>query len=656
MSPKRTLAPEDLLKIDIITDARISPDGQTVAYAVQSADLDQNEYRSAIWLVPTEGGSPRRFTFGPKQDSSPRWSPDGRRLAFISDRSGQKQIWVIEADGGEASRLTDLPQGVAEPSWSPDGQRIAFLVTDTKDESAQKDPKNAPIQVIDRLRYRFDGRGYINGRYQHIWTIDAKGGQPKQLTFGEQDDLMPAWSPDGDEIAFVSNRADEKAIFSHSDLWVVSSEGGDSRRLTSTTEVALAPSWSPDGTQIAYIGHAAGSVSGVNNRLWLVSREGENSRNLTTGFDRSVGTGVFSDTWSATALALPYWLPDGQSCVFQAADRGQVGLFRVDMNGEVTRIIGGDRECGYLSVAANGKRVAFIVSDWTHPMDLCVADIDGSHERRLTDLNPWLEDEFDLATPQHIAFKSFDGLEIDGWLIRPLNPPRETSTPLILNIHGGPHSIFGHTFFFDTQFLVHHGYAVLMLNPRASQGYGEEFSTCNLGDWGGGDYQDLMYGVDHVLRLGGIDSERLGVTGLSYGGYMTNWIIGHTNRFKAAVSENSSSNRLSMHGTSDIGWYSGVAEFQVSPWDDMEKWIRQSPITYAREIKTPTLFLNGEADYRCPIEQAEQLFTALKVFGCEAEMVRFPGESHVMLSIGRPRSRLERRRHLLRWFDKYLRD
>ncbi|MDI3340112.1 MAG: S9 family peptidase [Sphaerobacter sp.] len=660
---KRALVVEDLLALSVIADAEISPDGTTVAYVLKRADRERNTYTSAIYLAPTDGrgaaGRPQPFTAGQQQDTEPRWSPDGRQLAFVSDRSGTPQLYVMNVAGGEPRQVTTLARGVSTPQWSPDGTRIAFL--SSEGNGVDDEIRNRPggfIRRVERLQYRFDALGYIDDRFSHIWVIDVAGGAPRRLTWGDYSVHSFAWSPDGQFIAFSANQEDEANPLFHSQLYVIPVAGAaaaGARRVSQDSEIALWPAWSPDGQAIAFVGRRPGARAGANNEIYLASPAGGALRCLTEGFDRSPGTGSYSDVWSPREHALLRWTPDGRAVFFTASDRGRVGLYRATTAGEVTLVVGGDRSIGSVSQSRDGARLAFVAGTFTNPCDVYCCSADGSEERRLTQVNADLLGAVHIQEPEHFTFASFDGgFTVDAWLIRPINFDPAQRYPLVQIIHGGPHSIFGHTFFFDMQLWASQGWNVLFINPRASQGYGEAFATVNIGDWGGGDWREQETALDLAIARGGVDPERLAVTGLSYGGFMTNWIIGHTDRYRVAVSENGISNLVSFYTTSDIGWYWLEKEMERSVWDNLEWYMERSPISYVTRMKTPLLLLQAEADYRCPIEQGEQLYTALRARGVPCKMVRFPGESHAQLSAGKPETRLVRREETLRWFQRYL--
>jgi dipeptidyl aminopeptidase/acylaminoacyl peptidase len=663
---KRALRSEDLLALRVITDARISPDGRFVAYVVKRADLEKNGYSSAIYLAATEGGEPRQLTAGTGRDSAPRWSPDGRQLAFISDRGGSAQLYLLSLDGGEARQITDLEFGVGSPAWSPAGDRLAVVSAAGSDTGAvARDLPGGTIRRITRLRYRFDVVGYADDRFGQVWIVPVADGEPWQLTRGAHNHATPAWSPDGQRLAFVANREDEADLGFRSQLYVLpvpasgQAAGADdgAGRLGTGTQSAAVPAWSPDGARIACIGVREGAPAGANTGVYVVADDGSGEVVCpTAGWDRSPGTANFSDTWSTAEVPTPlFWTPDGAAIRFTANDHGRVGLFQATLAGETTLVVGGERTVGFVSASASGDRLAYAAGDMTNPCDLYTSDGAGANERRLTTINGDVLAGLAIQRPESHPFTSFDGrFQVDAWQVRPVGFEQGKEYPLVQIIHGGPHSIFGHVFFFDMQLWANQGWHVLFINPRASQGYGEEFAVANLGDWGGADWREQEQALDAAIARGGVAADRLAVTGLSYGGYMTNWIIGQTDRYCVAASENGICNLISFHTTSDIGWYWTEGEWGKPVWENLDFYLAHSPISQLARIATPTLLLQTETDHRCPIEQGEQFYTALRSRGVPCEMIRFPGDSHTMLSQGKPASRLDRREQTLRWFRRYL--
>jgi len=614
------MTPQDLTRIRFVSDAQISPDGRTVAFVVTTLSEERDEYLSSIWLVDVAGGEPRRFTTGPRRDTTPRWSPDGTRLAFVSEREGKKkgQLYVMPVRGGEPTRLTDLRNGVTEPRWSPDGTRLLFGARVggwAEPETEEERAKSRPPRVITALRYKLNGEGFTYDRRAHVFVVPATGGDPVQLTRGDFDHVDAAWAPDGRSIAFAAARHDERDHDDAGDIWVVAADGGEPRRLTRTAGPAAHPCFSPSGETVAYLGRTTVNTFSRNVRLYAVPVEGGPARCLTPDLDRSC----------APLGVPPRWSPDG-AITIAAEDQGTLGLYRLPPGGDPpARIVAGERVISGYSVAADGATLAFVASDPLAPAEVFAVAADGSGEQRLTDLNREWAREVALSRPERFRFERA-GFSVDGWIMKPFGFDPGRRHPLLVNVHGGPHAQYGLSFFDEFQVQAGAGYAVLFTNPRGSQGYGEAFTDAVVGDWGGGDAADVLAGLDEALgRFPWIDPDRLGLLGGSYGGFMTSWIVGHCRRFRAACSERAVNVQASMFGTSDIGYLFNTAELGgVRPWEDLTKYLERSPLTYARNITTPLLIVHSEDDLRCPIEQAEQLYVALKTLRRDVTFVRFP--------------------------------
>jgi dipeptidyl aminopeptidase/acylaminoacyl peptidase len=657
---------EDLYAFRFLADAQLSPDGERVAFAVRTVAPERDGYRSAIWLVPFDGSQEAvRFTSGGGQDAQPRWSPDGRTLAFLSDRGAPgekpdgkgkkgkpKNVFVLSLDGGEARQLTTFDDDCSDIVWSPDGRRIAFTVKDAKTADAEDDG----LRVYERMRYKTDEGFLSDQRRKHIWLADVAGGEPRRLTDGDWDDQQLAWSPDGREIAFVSNRSSDRERNTVADIHVAAVSDGATRRVTNEVGQFGNPSWSPDGATIACygVGKALGSAS-KNVHLWLwPAAGGGKGTDLLAKWDRTVGSVVMSDMRAQVQTLAPKWNADRTRLIFVGSDQGTANVYSVPAaGGEVLAETLGAHQVVSLSLANDARRFACVFSHATCPGDVAAGEL-GKGLRCLTDLNGELMRTRHITPPERVEFKGADGWMVEGWLMKPRGFDAAKKWPLVLEVHGGPHSTYGNGFFHEFQMLTGRGYGVLYTNPRGSHAYGEKFSTACVGDWGGKDYEDLMAGVDHALSTGWVDEKRLYVTGGSYGGFMTNWIVGHTTRFRAAATQRSISNNISAFGTSDIGWHFWEHEMgEATPWHNADKLIERSPLTYVPKVKTPLLILHAERDLRCPIEQAEQFFIALRWHGVETTFVRFPEDNHDLTRGGKPRNRVEHAKRIADWFDAH---
>lgn len=656
----RLIGIDDLAAIRLLSDAQISPDGGEIAFVLTTLDLEADCYRAAIWLYERGSGQVRRFTYGSGRDLMPRWSPDGTLLAFVSDRAGTDQLWVMPRYGGEARQLTRFSEPVTAFEWAPDSRRLAVVTRATQAEGAPE--RLTDVVRLTALRYRFDGqRGFLHERRSHLWLVLVDDGRVERLTDGDWDDDWPSWSPDGSALVFTSNRTEDREWNAASELWCLRfDEAGVARveRLAGGREVALArPAWSPNGQLIAAVGHLeswAGSAR--HKRLWSIAPDGSGLRCLTREFDATLDDVLLGDTFGPSRPGL-VWSPDSRSVYAQVSEQGAVRLYRFPVDGgEPQCLLGGARRVQDFSLSRDGQWIAATVADPLDPGSLWLLTADGRRAERIFDPNDEWKRTVTLTEPEELWVSSpTDAMPIHAWVMRPPAAAVPAGRPpLVLSIHGGPHAMYGWVYCHEFQVLAAAGYAVVYANPRGSQGYGEAFVSCTRGAWGEADMPDLMAVVDAVVAQGWVDPERLGVCGGSYGGYMTNWIIGHTDRFKAAVSMRCVSNLLSMYGTSDIGIYFSEWEIGAAPWEDPERYRRLSPLTYAPNMQTPLLLLHAEEDWRCPIGQAEELFAWLRRLGRTVELVRFPGEGHNLTRSGRPRHRIEHLERELRWFRTYL--
>lgn len=470
---RRGMTPEDITRIRWVSEARISPDGQRVAFVVTTLSEERDQYLSNIWMAAIDGAAPRRLTNGDKRDLAPRWSPDGTRLAFVSERQGQKrpQLYVMPLDGGEAARLTELAQGVSDPVWSPDGRRLAFVSRVGGDEAPQdepEEPRSKPARVITTLKYKMNGEGFVYDRRSHLFVVQVDDGAVKQLTDGDANHGEPAWSPDGRLLAFASARHAERDEDDASAVWVLSSDGGEPRRLTDTAGPVGRPSFSPDGRTIAYLGHRQRYDAGYNWRLYTIPVTGGVSTCLSAALDRNC---------RALGNGGPLWSADGGALLVGVQTQGDVHVYQFDAIAQQApkAVLAGFRHITDVSAAADGSRLAFTAMDPTNPAEVFTCLPDGSGERRLTDLNGAWKSEVALPLPQRIACER-EGCALDAWVMKPCGFESGKRYPLLLNIHGGPHMMYGHDFFDEFQVYSGAGYAVLYANPRGSQGYGEAFT------------------------------------------------------------------------------------------------------------------------------------------------------------------------------------
>jgi dipeptidyl aminopeptidase/acylaminoacyl peptidase len=638
----------DVYELTGVADPRLSPDGSQVAFVVWWVDRDANEYRSNIWLGPVDGSAPpRRITSGEKRDADPRWAGNGRWLAFTSNRAGEKmQLYVMPLSApGEPRRLTDLKEDVEQVAWSPDGSSLvlASRVPDPAyEEEAQK--KRAPRR-IRRLLYKLDKDGWTADRPRHLFVVPADGSEaPRMLTSGDQQDAQPAWSPDGTRIAFVSARHDDWDLTPITDVYVVEAGGGEPRRVTMLDGECSGPSWSPKGTMIACYYTPGVFDEPRHTQVAVVEQSTGGRRILTSSLDRNCRP--------YPEIREPIW--DGDTLLFAIEDRGTVPLYRVRADGSAPPEPVLEEESVLTGYDAAAHVIAHARTTATSLPELHVGD------RRLTDVGKAFTEERELAAPERFAAVSLDGAEVEAWIIHPAGLEEGTRYPLLLNIHGGPFTQYGTGFFDEFQVYAGAGYAVLYANPRGSSGYAEEWGRAIRGPVGGGpgwgsvDYEDLMAVVDEaVKRFDFVDPDRLGVMGGSYGGYMTSWIVGHTDRFRCAVSERAANNLASLDASSDFAaLFKGY--FGAPFWEAPEEYRRISPATYAKDMTTPLLIIHSENDLRCPVSQAEELFTVLRSLKREVEFVRFPVESHELTRSGSPAHRVMRFEIILEWLDGHL--
>ena len=646
----RPLRPADVFSLKDVADPRLSPDGRRVAYTLTTLDAKEDDSDTDVYLVSTDGGEPLRLTSSKKEDSSPRFSPDGEWIAFLSDREGKKtQVYLMSRKGGEAVKLTDYKASVSDLAWSPDSRRLALVVQDVDPDAPDEEDEEKPAGekketakpiVLRRLQFKRDGEGYLREVRKHVHVFDVAKKTSVQVTSGPFDDSDPAWSPDGQSIAFVSNRTlPDPDRSQDANVFVVAArEGAVPRALETGPGTDASPAWSPDGKWVAYV------AGGDPKDFWygashvaLAPVAGGASRPLTAALDRNVTS--------------PRFTPDGRAVLFLLEDRGNRHLARVSVEGgEVERVVSGERDVQAFDVAPGGA-VVVLESSVQQPPEISAVAESGAL-RRLTRANDDFLKTVALGRVERFQATSADGTVVDGFLTLPPGHAPGQRVPAILRIHGGPADQFSTAFELEWQVLAGHGYAVIAANPRGSTGRGTAYSRAIWADWGNKDYQDVMAAVDHVVGTGVADPDRLGVGGWSYGGILTDYVISKTTRFKAAVSGASIANYLAGYGTDHYQW-----EYEVElglPWKARDLWLGlSSPFFDVEKVTTPTLFLCGALDMNVPLLNSEQLYQALRRVGrVETELVIYPDQWH---GIETPSYRKDRWERYLAWYDRFLR-
>jgi dipeptidyl aminopeptidase/acylaminoacyl peptidase len=702
----RPASPDDLYRLRVPTDPRLSPDGRSATMTIATVASGFDGYRQAIWSVGPDDGPSRQITLGARRDHHARPSPDGRTLAFLSDRrlfvedpppgvdrdpakrEDGSQVHLLPVDGGEARRLTDLPRGVDGLSWSPDGRHLLVsttsLAADRRRDARLRrvgepepgSPPRSDIRYLDRLGYLYNGRGFIDDRVSHLWIVDVATGEARQLTRGRTSEESPAWSPDGSRVAFVADRRPGADKTFQSDVWVVEVASGRVTRITGGGGVFFEPTWLPDGRTLAVLGHRFPAGAGSRADIWLFAADGSDDhrtggRDLSGAHDLMPGATMNSDLSPGRGERL---LPtaDGRWILFTAPVDGSYELWRIAVaDGSVERLTEGRHYVVAADAVAGPRgttRVALLIATAISPADLHVVDVPAGRvrrplePRRLTDLHRDLLDGVALVEPEE-RWSEVDGRRIQGWYYPPIpgdataGRRRSPRAPLVLEIHGGPHTLYGWAPMWEWQVLAGQGIGVYAANPRGSEGYGQAFNAANSGDWGDGPMRDVLAGVDDLVADGRADPDRLGVTGGSYGGYLTTWIVAHDDRFRAAMTCRGVSDMTTLMLTGDIAsgdW--ARLEFGAAPWEDLALYASISPLTYAHRIRTPLLIQHAEDDIRTTVAQAESLFTVLRSRGRPVRLMRVPGETHELTRSGTPYRRVAHLEQVRDWFRWYLVD
>jgi dipeptidyl aminopeptidase/acylaminoacyl peptidase len=652
----RGVTAEDYFAFRLIADPRISPDGSQVVYSLATIDSAANRRVSSVWVVSANGGSePRQLSAEGFSSTVPRWSPDGSRIAFLSNRNApsgtsgadapRPQIWILRMDGGEARQVSHLKNGVSTFQWSPDGKRFVAVVQSGPLDAIPANARKSDVRHYKTISYKFNDTGWYDDKRSHLWVIDAATGSDRQLTSGEEwNDTDPQWSPDGTRIAFVSDRTGHEYEGGfNKDVWVIPAEGGSLTKISDHDFEDTSPRWSPDGKRIVFLGKTQRRQFP---RLYVAPSDGNAASKPAIQDLDLIPTGL-------------EWGPGPNQVRFEAGTKGQTQIFSLDLSsdnkpGRLAPVTSGEAAFHAPDMNAKAGIMTYLSNTFEKPDDLYVSNLDGKDARQLTHVNTMLWSDLDPAHVERVPYKSTDGWAIDGFLVKPVGWQPGKKYPMILSIHGGPAGQYGVEWSQEFQVYAAKGWTVFFCNPRGSTGYGEKFERGIMNNWGGMDYQDIMSGVDAVLKQNPwIDDQKLGVTGGSYGGFMTNWIVSHTNRFRAAVTLRGISNFISDDGTRD-GAYGHEEDFKGMVFDDFDQYWDASPLRYAKDVKTPTLILHSDNDFRVPIEQGEQWFRALKHYGVNAEIVFFPRENHNLTRTGEPKHLVESLNWQSYWFERFL--
>jgi dipeptidyl aminopeptidase/acylaminoacyl peptidase len=689
---KRFITEQDLLKFTWIADPQLSPDGSSVAFVRVTVNEKENRYETSLFTVPSSGSEvPRRLTSGIR-DTSPRWAPDGKQLAFVRavEKDGKPQaaqIYLLDTTGGEARPITSLPRGAGAPVWSPDGQTLAFTAStgqegrEGQERQEGKDTKS-DVKVITRAVYRANGTpGYVDTEHHsHIFTLSFGGqtpGQtpgltppaPHQITDGEFDEREPVWSRDGSTIYFVSTRVAEPYYEERdAELYSVPSAGGRITKIASIEGGIGNLSPSPDGRRIAFVGALRGKPvrSYSQPDLWVSDlTPGSVPKNLTASYDFDIAGGIGGDQSAPRGQNRKpiVWSPDSNDIAVVSAEHGSSNLIHIKLStGRISPLTTTKQDIVAYSATPEGNRFAATFSTHTTIGDIFFLDYtpagDGRHHAplQLTHVNDDLFKDIQQSEPEEIWYRSFDGTQVQGWILKPPNFDPAKKYPLILEIHGGPHAAYGNTYTHEFQWMAAKGYVVLFTNPRGSTSYGQDFGNIIQFHYPGDDYKDLMAGVDEVIKKGYADVNRLGVTGGSGGGLLTNWTITQTQRFKAAVAQRDIADWYGFWFTADFTLFQPTW-FRKAPWEDPQDFTSRSPITHVANVTTPLMLVLGDEDYRTPPPNGgEMMFRALKYRKIPTVMVRFPRETHELSRSGEPRHRVERLQHIVGWMDQWLMD
>ncbi|NYF23907.1 S9 family peptidase [Sporosarcina sp. JAI121] len=656
---KRKLQVDDLFKLQSVTDPQLAPNGKEAVFVKTHIFEEENKYVSNLFHVDLESNEVTQWTHGKGSISSPAWSADGQQIAFLSDREEKNQVFILQARGGEAQRVTSFEQGVSSFLWSPCGKKIWVnaVVKEGKTftDKEEKDDKKKPEPYrVTKMKYQMDGAGLLpQDSYKQIGVVDIETGEVTQFTEGNHEHSLQAISHDGKKLVIGVNRKENLDFEFRQPLVIVEIETKEETVLVDEEGYFNGAQFSYDDRYIAYVGSDRTFQNATHSNLYVYDTQDGTRMNLTESIDAPVGDLAVADHQQGAEAPSAVWTRNDH-LYFQLSTMGDIRLYVASLEGELYPASPENEHVYGYDISANGEFALVAVSNAVSPGELYKQTIATGEREALTSFNATYLEEVELVEPEAIVYNGAKNWDVHGWLLKPAGYVEGEKYPLIVEIHGGPHAMYANTFFHELQLLAAQGYGVLYVNPRGSHGYSQEFVDAVRGDYGGGDYEDIMAGLDYAIKENDwIDTDRLGVTGGSYGGFMTNWIVGHSDRFKAAVTQRSISNWISFFGVSDIGYY--FSDWQIgADMTDVEKLWDHSPLKYAKNIETPLLILHSEKDFRCPIEQAEQLYITLKSMGKETEFVRFPDENHNLSRTGTPNLRIARLDEITGWFAKCL--
>ncbi|MBM7552569.1 S9 family peptidase [Thalassobacillus pellis] len=655
----RFISEKDLFNLSSVTDPQWSPDGKGVIYVKTDLDEEEDKYISNLYYYDSNTRENCQWTFGNNRNTLPKWSPDGKKLGFLSDRNEQSQLFIMSSVGGEAKQMTACPNGITTFEWSPDGKSIALQAGLKKNESfhktveLDKEEKNPAAIVVTDMKYKADGSGLLRGVEQQIGILDLSTEMIHPITNEKHSFQLHCWSPDGRSIAMSGDQAENKDFSFNTELYLYHLTANEWETIPTEKGYVSYACWSPGGSKLGIVFEGVSYKNATHADILLYSTETKSMENITADLDLPVGDFTIADIQQGSRMPGIKWQND-DLLYFAVSVEGNVVIYSGTSDGN-TKLFWSEKQHIYgFDFNRTSGQFIFAITTSVKPGELYLWKENSNEKIQVTHHHDHWFNEMTLSTPEEFTFLSTDSWEVHGWILKPVNFDENSRYPFIYQVHGGPHAMYGNTFFHEMQLLAAKGYVVGYINPRGSHGYNQEFVDAVRGDYGGNDYMDIMNGLEYILdSYDFIDRERLGLSGGSYGGFMANWIVSHTNKFNAAVTQRCISNWISFYGVSDIGYY--FCEWQLqADLRDFDKLWKQSPLAYADRITTPLLIMHSEDDLRCPIEQAEQLFIALKRQEKETEFIRIPDADHNLSRTGKPSLRMERLYHILRWFEQKL--